>query len=144
MLQLISPSTPDYQYSFAQAISINYHQSPMRIVLTRRQTNYIVFLYHQFLHNPTFIANRVNELWGKDGIRMSLRDVCDILVQAEEQSLYAKDHPAMIYPNAYFTDSVRHPWGLSQVVGGSEVDRENDIVFEKPKLRKRGCTVAWS
>ena len=99
MLQLVTPKTPDYQYAFAHAIPITYHPPPISIVLTQRQTNYIVSLYHLFRYDPTLIANRVNELWGKQGIRMSPQDVYDVLVQAQEQSGSVEGHPYTVYSN---------------------------------------------
>ena len=71
---------------------------------------------------------------------MSPQDVCDILVQAEEQSRFAKNHLYMIHSNAFLATLVRHGWVLSRSAGVNGT--ENDNVFEKPKLRKRGITVA--
>ncbi|KAI4289860.1 MAG: hypothetical protein L6R35_000880 [Caloplaca aegaea] len=139
MLQLIPPTTPDYQYSFGQAVAITYHPPPISIVLTQRQTNYIVSLYHLFRHDPTFIADRVNELWGRQGIRMSPQGVCDVLVQAQEQSGYVEGHHYTVCSNTYLETLVRHRWGLSQGVGGSGVDEKNDVVLERPKKRKSGA-----
>ncbi|KAI4231399.1 MAG: hypothetical protein LQ349_005630 [Xanthoria aureola] len=145
MFQLISTPTAPH---IPHAIPIRQpHPPPQQIILTHFQTEYILLLYFDLHRTIADIAHQVNLLWGSSRkgstIRMSPQDVSDILIEAEEQSRYSAHHPYHFYANPYFAALMQHRWRLSRAEEMARAREAEQAVFgERPRMRKRGCTVS--
>lgn len=155
MGQLISPTTPDYRLYYAREVPVppnhprpihisigTFHLPPIQVVLTRYQSEYILMLRFEFNMDFEDISWRVNQLWRRKGIRMSPQHVSDILAQAKEEARDFEDHPYHFYSNRYLATLVQHRWRMSQCDDMAPAREAEDTTFlERPRLRKRGCTV---
>ncbi|KAL8992105.1 MAG: hypothetical protein Q9169_007371, partial [Polycauliona sp. 2 TL-2023] len=100
MKRPISPTTPNYQFSFSpgnprtpkyrdsspQGVPITFHATPLDIALTPQQRNFVIMQKLIYRKDPDAIADAVNWIWRLEGIHLSAQNVCGILVEAERQS----------------------------------------------------------